>query len=68
MAPCCRWVVQLQSDLSSVNQRVADVSMVQAVLEGPERERLQWTGAPATAAGTSQRESQSRTCSLILFA
>jgi hypothetical protein len=39
----CRRAIQLQADLEHAKRTVADVSMVEAVLEGIERERPEWT-------------------------
>jgi hypothetical protein len=43
VAAYCRRTVQLQSDLANANREVADVSTVETVLEGLERERPEWT-------------------------
>jgi hypothetical protein len=39
---CCR-AIQLQADLEHAKRTVADVSMIEVVLEGIEQERPQWT-------------------------
>jgi hypothetical protein len=38
----CRRAFQLQEDLANANRTVADVAMVDAVLDGLERERPEW--------------------------
>jgi hypothetical protein len=44
VAAYCRRAVQLQSDLANANREVSQISMVEAVMDGIERGRPEWTG------------------------
>jgi hypothetical protein len=44
VAAYCRRAVQLQSDLANANREVSQISMVESVMDGLERERPEWIG------------------------